>query len=110
MLPGFPERPPNGEGLARYAILARSKCGEIVRTSRARRLLGGVFGVVNECPRAKTGVPEKSLSVRSRLIVLDYEGKARLPYSDMWRFAISAMHFCSGKICLPCHKSCTLGF
>ena len=69
--------PPNGEGLARNAILALSKFGETVRTSRLKRCLlilalGGVRGAVNECRRANTGVPVKILKVRSRIEALCY--------------------------------------
>ena len=69
--------PPNGEGLARNAILALSKFGETVCTSRLKRCLlilalGGVRGAVNECRRAKTGVPVKILKVRSRIEALCY--------------------------------------
>lgn len=63
---------PKGEGLARNAILAFSKLGETIRTSRLDRsllmlALGGVRGAVKECRRANTGVPLKILRVRSRI-------------------------------------------
>lgn len=66
---------PKGEGLARNAILALSKFGETVRTSRLNKYLlilalGGVRGAVKECRRANTGAPVKNLKVRSRLETL----------------------------------------
>ncbi len=68
---------PKGEGLARNAILALSKLGETVRTSRLKKcllilVLGGVRGAVKECRRANTGVPMKTLKVRSRIKALCY--------------------------------------
>ena len=74
--------PAEGEGVARKASLALSKLGETVRTSRAKRRLGGVRGVVKECGRAKTGVPEKSLSVRSRLDIVSHDAHAHEPCSN----------------------------
>ena len=54
-----PAVPPKGEGLARKAILALSKFGDTVRTSRLKKCLlilalGGVRGAVKECRRANT--------------------------------------------------------